>query len=115
MQDTNAEQYEELALKLGLGGPGSLANRTQTKFHLLINVATFRGWHSQLHNEPTLDLFYTRKWRYWQPLDSERDWGWDVIPEAGARGGEVFDYLPARGGGPPGGKTRGGYGPPQRA
>jgi lipid A 3-O-deacylase len=112
MQDTDAEQYEELALKLGLVGPGSLANQVQTKFHLLINVATFRGWHAQLHNEPTLDLFYTRKWRFWQAIGEDRDWGWDAIPEASARVGNVYDYLAGGGMIRLGRNLRVDYGPP---
>jgi lipid A 3-O-deacylase len=112
MQDSHGEEFEELGLKLGIVGPGSLANETQTKFHLLINVATFRGWHAQLRDEPTLDLFYTRKWRYWQPIDSEHDWGWDVIPEVGGRIGSVYDYLAGGGMIRLGRNLRVDYGPP---
>ncbi len=93
MQDSRSDQFEELDLKLGVVGPGSMASETQTKFHLLINVATFHGWHAQLHDEPALDVFYTRKWRYWQPIGGNPDWAWDVIPDVGARIGNVYDYL----------------------
>ncbi len=96
MQDTSGETFEELALKLGLVGPGSLANRTQTRFHLLINVGTFKGWHAQLRNEPAADLYFEKKWRYFHPLNSQdphKEWGWEIIPQAGARVGNVYDYL----------------------
>jgi len=112
MQDSRGDEYDELALKIGVVGPASLANATQTKFHLLINVATFRGWHAQLRNEPTLDLLYTRKWRFWRPIDGDRDWGWDVIPEAGARVGNVYDYLAGGGMIRLGRNLRVDYGPP---
>jgi len=112
MQDSHSNEFEELDLKLGIVGPGSMASETQTKFHLLINVATFRGWHTQLRDEPTADLFYTRKWRYWQPIDAERDWGWDVIPEAAARIGNVYDYLAGGGMIRLGRNLRVDYGPP---
>lgn len=112
MQDSHGDEFEELDLKLGAVGPGSMANETQTKFHLLINVATFRGWHAQLHDEPALDLFYTRKWRIWRPIDGDRDWGWDVIPEASARVGNVYDYLAGGGMIRLGRNLRVDYGPP---
>ena len=112
MQDSHGDQFDELDLKLGLVGPGSFASQTQTKFHLLINVATFRGWHAQLHNEPTLDLFYTRKWRYWQPIGDDHDWAWDVIPDVGARVGNVYDYLAGGGMVRLGRNLRVDYGPP---
>jgi lipid A 3-O-deacylase len=112
MQDAHGEEFEELALRLGVVGPGSMASETQTKFHLLINVATFRGWHAQLHDEPAGDLFYAKKWRFWQPLDSDRDLGWDVIPEAGARVGNVYDYVAGGGMVRIGRNLRVDYGPP---
>lgn len=112
MQDSHGDEFEELDLKLGAVGPGSMANETQTKFHLLINVATFRGWHAQLHDEPALDLFYTRKWRIWRPIDGDRDWGWDLIPEASARVGNVYDYLAGGGMIRLGRNLRVDYGPP---
>jgi lipid A 3-O-deacylase len=112
MQDTGGETFEELALKLGIVGPGSLANAAQTQYHLLINVGTFHGWHAQLHNEPAVDLFYGKKWRFWRALDSQGDWGWDVIPQAGLRVGNVYDYLEGGGLIRIGRNLRVDYGPP---
>lgn len=93
MQDTDGETFEELDVKLGLVGPGSLAQQTQTKWHLLINVQPFNGWHAQLHNEPALDLYYTQKRRYSLPMTADRLWGFELLPEAGLRIGNVYDYL----------------------
>ena len=116
MQDTPGsgadpvDRFDELALKLGLVGPGSLAHATQTRYHLLINVAPFQGWHTQLRNEPTLDLFYNRKWRYHAETDA--GWGWDAIPQWDARIGNVYDYAGIGGMLRTGRNLRVDYGPP---
>jgi len=112
MQDTDGKSFEELDLKLGLVGPGSLANQTQTKYHLLINVQPFNGWHTQLHNEPTLDLYYARKWRLPLPVSEDELWGFDLLPEAGARVGNVFDYASVGGMARFGANLKMDYGPP---
>jgi lipid A 3-O-deacylase len=93
MQDNGGRSFEELAVKLGVVGPASLASVTQNEYHLLIDAQPFNGWTRQIHNEPTLDLYYEKKWRSFHPLDVGEGWGWDVIPQAGARVGNVYDYL----------------------
>jgi len=115
MQDTpgqagSYDRFDDLALKLGIVGPGSLAHATQSRYHLLIDVAPLQGWHAQLHNEPTLDLYYERKWRYHD--ESEGGWGWDAIPQASFRVGNVYDYLAAGGLLRIGRNLRVDYGPP---
>lgn len=116
MQDTpveagqNTDRFDELALKLGIVGPGSLANATQTRYHLLIHVTTFKGWHAQLRNEPAVDLFYQRKWRYL--AESAGGWGFDAIPQWDIRAGNVYDYLGAGGMLRMGHNLRIDYGPP---
>lgn len=97
MQDNASKSFEELALKLGVVGPASLAGPTQNQFHLLIDAQHFNGWTFQIHTEPTLDLYYDKKWRFFQPLDSAQDWGVDIIPQASARAGNVYDYLASGG------------------
>jgi len=115
MQDTpgtadGIDRFDELALKLGLVGPGSLANYTQTRYHLLIDVSPFQGWHAQLHNEPTLDLFYQKKWRF-HGEDGD-GWGWDAIPQWDWRAGNVYDYAGIGGMLRIGRNLRADYGPP---
>jgi len=115
MQDTpgttdGIDRFDDLELKLGLVGPGSLANATQTRFHLLIDVSPFAGWHAQLHDEPTLDLFYQHKWRYHGENDAA--WGWDAIPQWDLRVGNVYDYAGAGGMLRLGRNLRADYGPP---
>lgn len=54
----NYEDYYEIGL--GIVGPASLAEETQTEFHKLLNMALPMGWKWQLNNEPTLQLAYYR-------------------------------------------------------
>jgi lipid A 3-O-deacylase len=115
MQDTpgttdGIDRFDELALKLGIVGPGSLANATQTRYHLLIDVSPFKGWHAQLRNEWAGDLFYEHKWRFHD--EDEGGFGWDAIPQWSLRLGNVYDY--AGGGGMLrwGRNLRVDYGPP---
>jgi lipid A 3-O-deacylase len=115
MQDTpgdsdGIDRFDDLELKLGLVGPGSLAHATQTRFHLLIDVAPFAGWHAQLHDEPTLDLFYQHKWRFHGENDAAC--GWDAIPQWDLRIGNVYDYAGAGGMVRFGRNLRADYGPP---
>ncbi|HWI28981.1 MAG TPA: lipid A deacylase LpxR family protein [Stellaceae bacterium] len=116
MQDTPGtnsdpvDRFDELALKLGIVGPGSLANATQTHYHLLIRVEPFAGWHAQIRNEPAFDLFYQRKWRYY--AETASGWGWDAIPQWDLRVGTVYDYAGAGGMLRLGRNLRVDYGPP---
>ncbi len=73
-------------------------------------MAPFRGWHAQLHNEPAVDLYYERKWRVYR--ETAGGWGWDAIPQAGLRVGNVYDYLSAGGMVRLGRNLRVDYGPP---
>ena len=96
MQDTPgesgaADRFDELALKLGIVGPGALANAVQTHYHLMIDVAPFAGWHAQLRNEPAVDFFYQHKWRFHD--ETAAGWGWDAIPQWDLRLGTVYDYA----------------------
>lgn len=115
MQDTPGsggatDGFDDIELKLGIVGPGSLAHATQTRFHLLIDVQPFQGWHAQIPNEWTGDLFYQHKWRYHAETDS--GWGWDALPQWDIRAGNVYDYLGAGGLLRIGRNLRGDWGPP---
>ena len=94
MQDSGAA-LDEAALRLGVVGPAALAREVQTDWHLnVIGTKPFLGWASQLRNEPALDLYYDRKWRLpGNEATSGGGWGWDVLPQASIRVGNVYDYL----------------------
>jgi len=46
-------------LKLGIVGPASQAEGVQKDFHAMMGGAKPRGWHTQLPNEPVINLGYT--------------------------------------------------------
>ncbi len=83
--------FENLELDLGIVGPSSFADETQTEWHALINTRTPRGWDNQLKDEVGVLLTYERKW-----LSPEYPFGifsYDVAPSWGAAAGNVYTYA----------------------
>ncbi len=78
-----------LELDLGVVGPDSLADRTQSFVHGITGSTPPEGWGSQLHNEPGVVLAYQRKWRGLYEF-SPFGLGADVTPYAGANLGNVL-------------------------
>ncbi|MBU6426613.1 MAG: DUF2219 family protein [Rhodospirillales bacterium] len=62
IQDTT-ETRSILGAAVGIVGPAALGQSLQNGFHEAIGQTPNRGWHYQLHNEPTLDLYGGRIWR----------------------------------------------------
>ncbi len=56
--EENYENYYEIGL--GIVGPASLAEDTQSGFHKIFGMNLPMGWKYQLNNEPTLQLAYYR-------------------------------------------------------
>lgn len=76
-------------LDMGVIGPEAMAEKVQNNFHDLIGNTHAQGWEHQLSTEPTLQLSYMQKIRFYE---QEGDWTgryFDVIPEAGAQLGNV--------------------------
>jgi hypothetical protein len=59
-----ATSRQRLELNLGVVGPPSLADQTQTIVHKIIDAQIPNGWENQLHTEPGAMLVYERGWRY---------------------------------------------------
>jgi hypothetical protein len=93
LQDTGMAQFDRFAATIGTIGPSSGAGQVQTKWHTLIEVSRPNGWNAQLHDEPTLDLFRERKWRFHAPLSPGLEV--DAIPQVSLRLGNVYDYVGA--------------------
>jgi hypothetical protein len=51
-------------VSLGVVGPAGLGQSVQNGFHAIIGDNSNKGWNYQLHNEPTLDFFGGRIWRF---------------------------------------------------
>lgn len=93
----NGRQLDNLELDIGMVGPASLAEQTQTEYHKLIDVQVPEGWDNQLENEPGVVLYYERKWRnIWNAELGDfamlNNLGIDLTPHLGGALGNVYTY-----------------------
>jgi lipid A 3-O-deacylase len=95
LQKSGGDMLENLELELGIIGPGAAGKVVQNDWHQFIGIHEARGWSNQLQNEPGGVLSYERLWRI-TVLGSEA-FGVDIVPQAGATIGNVFDYVDAGG------------------
>lgn len=87
-------RLDQLELTLGVVGPASLAEQTQTFVHRVVGSREPRGWDTQLKNEPGVVLIYKRSWR---SFVERRVLGnaWDMTSHAGGAIGNVFTHANA--------------------
>ncbi len=85
---------DQLQVTLGVIGPDSLADKTQTWVHGLIHDQKPLGWSTQLHNEPGLIIQYERNIKLIPPT-SVLGLIFDVEPDYGVAVGNVYDYVNA--------------------
>ena len=81
-------------MSLGVIGPGAAGKFVQNEYHRLIGVDEAQGWSNQLRNEPAVNLFYERQWR-WIAETSAGGFGVDAQPHVGAALGNVYTYAAA--------------------
>lgn len=79
---------DTLEASIGIVGPDANAEFAQNRVHEIRDIPTAKGWDNQLHNEPTLQLSWQRKWRE-EPVTLVDAWGGDLIWHAGATLGNV--------------------------
>lgn len=85
---------DELQLQLGVIGPDSLAQESQTFVHSILNDTIPKGWSYQLHNEPGIVINDEHSWRaLW--TGKFAGFSFDVDPHVGAAVGNVYDYANA--------------------
>lgn len=70
-------------LGLGIVGKEALGEPVQNNFHRMIGVPTNNGWEHQLQFEPTLQLGYTHKYKFWSNIFNTKENTFDVIPAFG--------------------------------
>lgn len=117
---TNAEGKERpvrldtLQLDLGLVGPAAGGAFVQNNFHRYIGDPAANGWPFQLHNEPTINLAFERRWRTTKGvLFEDPALEYDIIPSIGFAGGNVATYASAGGIIRIGKDLRADFGPPR--
>lgn len=79
---------------LGVVGPSSLSQESQTTIHKAINNYVPIGWDDQLKDEPAVNLRHEVKKAFWL---YESVFSAAVIPQAEANVGTVMDYVGAGG------------------
>jgi hypothetical protein len=91
IQDTDTTR-SLLQASLGIVGPASLAQPVQNGFHSIIGDTSAKGWHYQLKNEPTLDFFGGRIWRYDLASFDDGTVGLQILPQVTGQVGntEIF-------------------------
>jgi len=60
----SGDQLDTFAIDLGVVGPASLAEQSQTFVHGLIGDQKPQGWDTQVDNEPAFRLLWERKYRF---------------------------------------------------
>ncbi|MEM7253836.1 MAG: lipid A deacylase LpxR family protein, partial [Pseudomonadota bacterium] len=93
-QSRNDRQLDELELQIGMVGPLSLAEETQSFVHELRDLNRPRGWNNQLRNEPGVAAVYQRRWRHAKPNMSDQ-LGIDAITHVGGAVGNVAIFAEA--------------------
>ena len=89
-----SNRLDSLDLSLGIVGPDSFAEQTQTAVHKWIGSPRPEGWHSQLRNEPGILLTYNRKWQA-QYFFDVWNLGVELSPHVGGSLGNVLTALSA--------------------
>jgi len=92
----NTQVLDSFELDLGIIGPQSLAEETQTWWHALGGWIVPLGWHNQLKSEPGLVLKFDRQWKF-SATDPEADWGLEFLPHSGVSLGNVQMFGAAGG------------------
>jgi len=88
---------DKMELDVGVVGPYSLAEETQTNWHRIFGFQQPKGWKYQLKNEPGATLYYEKSRRslYEFPLSGLipiEHLGVDATPHVGLALGNVFTY-----------------------
>jgi hypothetical protein len=85
-------QLDQFALTVGVLGPASLADHSQTFVHRVVNTNLPRGWDTQLRNEPGMYVTCQRSWR---ELAAKTLVGldFDLTPHLGGALGNIYTYA----------------------
>lgn len=54
-----------VTLNVGMVGPSAHGKEVQTEVHHAMGIGKPKGWKHQLHDEPTLQMFYQHRFRAW--------------------------------------------------
>jgi len=94
LTNTIESRQDVLRIQLGMVGPASLAQDSQTFIHRLRGFALPQGWHTQLRDEPGLVISYQRTQNMVSATPGEPS-NYDIKAHFGGAIGNVFDYIDA--------------------
>ena len=89
----NSLKYDALQLNIGMVGPASLADQTQTFVHELIDSPRPNGWDHQLSNEFGVMLSYTRRWQNFIHSGLFDSLEHDLSPHVVGALGNIYTYV----------------------
>lgn len=87
-----SNRLDSLEINVGMVGPSSLAEDTQSQVHELIGSPKAQGWRHQLRNEPGFMLVYDRQWQA-QYISEILGLTVDLTPHLGGTLGNVMTSL----------------------
>jgi len=85
-------RLDSLELNLGVVGPSSLVDETQSFVHKIVDAQQPKGWRHQLHDEFGIMLVYDRQWQA-QYVSQVYGMGIDLTPHVGGTLGNVMTSL----------------------
>jgi lipid A 3-O-deacylase len=88
----DARRSDAVVLELGVVGPASLAEETQTNWHDWFDFQDPKGWDHQLENEPGFVLMYEHTRAVWRDTLTG-GLSADFVPNVGFALGNVSTYL----------------------
>jgi lipid A 3-O-deacylase len=92
-QTRSEDQQDTFEVQIGVVGPYSFAQESQTEVHRLRGFSIPQGWNNQLRTEPGLVLAYERTWRHRLAGSMRSGPGTDLLTRAGGAIGNVAVYL----------------------
>ncbi|MFT6387533.1 MAG: hypothetical protein ACJAUP_000904 [Cellvibrionaceae bacterium] len=93
-QVSNFNRLDTAVFNIGVVGPSSRADDVQNTVHDARGFDKYQGWDNQLRDELGLQWLYTRKHKFYQPIDVGK-LGYDIITQWGGSLGNVATYLEA--------------------
>ena len=100
LQRANEQTLDHFQLDLGMVGPSAEGEKLQKFVHNTLQGIDLQGWDNQLKDEPTVNLYVRKKWR-WDLLSAETgeasSFAVQGLPYVGGAVGTVNRYLEAGG------------------
>jgi len=96
LHSRNKKHMDTFELDVGIVGRHSYAEDIQTKIHEWMDSEIAQGWKNQIHDEPIVNLYFERKWKLLQLINSS-GLGLDLIPHTGVAIGNAYTGVNAGG------------------